>query len=135
MKQILSIILILAAICTLSESAGWKNLECGTSDCLVQFSELNFEPNTAKLSGFVENLSDEPIPGGTLRMVTQGYGCLWFLCTWADGPVLEDPTCDWEGMCDHDTVCLLLVPHNGECCRILIQVVLLMILLLLIMMS
>jgi len=83
------------------------NVDCNDDDvgCPVQFSSLTFKPGTAILSGKIVNSQSIAFKGGHLEMTTQGYGCVFIICKWADGPILDDPTCSWPGMdCDGETL-------------------------------
>jgi len=87
----------------------WKNLPCRTGTCPVQITQMAFQdPKTAHLTIGFDNKGNEEYKEGTLRIYTQGHGCVLFFCSWADGPLLNNATCDW-GICT-DGVFL----HPGE---------------------
>jgi len=46
----------------------------------------------------VHNQKSGPIQGGTVTLVTEGYGCAWFICMWQDGPTVTQATCTFNGI-------------------------------------
>jgi hypothetical protein len=74
----------------------------------------------------VHNTLEASISGGQTVMVlgfyirsfqysnsqtTQGYGCMLFFCGWQDGPVIDLPTCQYNGVqCDASGN--ILAPHQ-----------------------
>eukprot|EP01123_Difflugia_compressa_P005955 TRINITY_DN18087_c0_g1_i1.p1 TRINITY_DN18087_c0_g1~~TRINITY_DN18087_c0_g1_i1.p1 ORF type:complete len:187 (-),score=31.64 TRINITY_DN18087_c0_g1_i1:22-582(-) len=76
---------------------GWVQKTCnGGSVCPVQFDDMLFDGSILRAT--ISQSSSTSLEAGQLTMTTEGHGCILFFCQWADGPTLDNPTCDWPGM-------------------------------------
>jgi len=108
-----AITLLILAVSLLTVNASWEQRTCnGGSECAVRFSEMYFDGPV--LHATITNQGDTQIKGGTLEMKTQGHGCIFIICQWANGPTLLDPTCSWPGFCSPANPDVLLTPREKK---------------------
>jgi len=108
MKKLGLLCLVLAVLVVVF--AEWTELYCNTNqECQIKFTEPHFVGPVLHVDA--HNTGTTALQGGRLVMETQGYGCILFICQWADGPVLDNATCDW-GWCEDDGTLLQPGQHK-----------------------